>query len=174
MRIRDWSSDVCSSDLNYLDYLTEKGISPNVASFVGAGTVRVHVLGEGDVDPDAAQLGKMRALVHQAMQEGAMGVGSSLIYAPNAYAETPELVALATEAARCGGMYISHMRSEGDHIEEAVDELIEISRKSGAPAEIYHLKMAGRSNWGKLDAIVKKIEDARAAGLRIKIGRAHV
>src|SRR3546814_16336398 len=79
MRIRDWSSDVCSSDLNYLDYLTEKGISPNVASFVGAGTVRVHVLGEGDVDPDAAQLGKMRALVHQAMQEGAMGVGSSLI-----------------------------------------------------------------------------------------------
>src|SRR3546814_1396893 len=122
MRIRDWSSDVCSSDLNYLDYLTEKGISPNVASFVGAGTVRVHVLGEGDVDPDAAQLGKMRALVHQAMQEGAMGVGSSLIYAPTAYAETPELVALATEAARCGGMYISHMRSDGDHTGAAVED----------------------------------------------------
>ncbi|SNS77994.1 N-acyl-D-amino-acid deacylase family protein [Sphingopyxis indica] len=152
---------------NYLDYLTEKGISPNVASFVGAGTVRVHVLGEGDVDPDAAQLGKMRALVHQAMQEGAMGVGSSLIYAPNAYAETPELVALATEAARCGGMYISHMRSEGDHIEEAVDELIEISRKSGAPAEIYHLKFAGKANWGKYDAIIARVEAARKAGQRI-------
>ncbi|WOF44425.1 D-aminoacylase [Sphingopyxis indica] len=152
---------------NYLDYLTEKGISPNVASFVGAGTVRVHVLGEGDVDPDAAQLGKMRALVHQAMQEGAMGVGSSLIYAPNAYAETPELVALATEAARCGGMYISHMRSEGDHIEEAVDELIEISRKSGAPAEIYHLKFAGKANWGKYDPIIARVEAARKAGQRI-------
>src|SRR3546814_9937661 len=88
-----------------------------------------------------------------------MGVGSSIIYAPGSYAETDELVALTTEAAKCGGMYISHMRSEGDRIEEAVDELIEISRRSGAPAEIYHLKMAGRSNWGKLDTIVKKIED---------------
>src|SRR3546814_5946596 len=96
-----------------------------------------------------------------------MGVGSSIIYAPGSYAETDELVALTTEAAKCGGMYISHMRSEGDRIGEAVDELIEISRRSGAPAEIYHLKMAGRSNWGKLDGIVKKIEDARAAGLRI-------
>ena len=152
---------------NYLDYLADKGISPNIASFVGAGTVRVNVLGEGDVDPDAAQLDRMRRLVHQAMQEGAMGVGSALIYAPNAYAETPELVALATEAARCGGMYISHMRSEGDHIEEAVDELIEISRKSGAPAEIYHLKFGGKANWGKYDAIIAKVEAARKAGQRI-------
>ena len=152
---------------DYFGWLEKRGISTNIASFVGAATVRVHELGEGDVDPNPEQLGRMRALVRQAMNEGAMGVGSSIIYAPGSYAETDELVALTSEAAKCGGMYISHMRSEGDRIEEAVDELIEISRRSGAPAEIYHLKMAGRSNWGKLDTIVKKIEDARAAGLRI-------
>jgi N-acyl-D-amino-acid deacylase len=152
---------------DYFDWLEKRGISTNIASFVGAATVRVHELGEGDVDPTPEQLGRMRALVRQAMNEGAMGVGSSLIYAPGSYAETDELVALTSEAAKCGGMYISHMRSEGDRIEEAVDELIDISRRSGAPAEIYHLKMAGRSNWGKLDGIVKKIEDARAEGLRI-------
>ncbi len=152
---------------DYFGWLEKRGISTNIASFVGAATVRVHELGEGDVDPTPEQLGRMRALVRQAMNEGAMGVGSSLIYAPGSYAETDELVALTREAAKCGGMYISHMRSEGDRIEEAVDELIEISRRSGAPAEIYHLKMAGRSNWGKLDTIVKKIEDARAAGLKI-------
>lgn len=152
---------------DYFDWLEKRGISTNIASFVGAATVRVHELGEGDVDPTPEQLGRMRALVRQAMNEGAMGVGSSIIYAPGSYAETDELVALTSEAAKCGGMYISHMRSEGDRIEEAVDELIEISRRSGAPAEIYHLKMAGRSNWGKLDTIVRKIEDARASGLRI-------
>lgn len=152
---------------DYFDWLEKRGISTNIASFVGAATVRVHELGEGDIDPAPEQLGRMRALVRQAMNEGAMGVGSSIIYAPGSYAETDELVALTSEAAKCGGIYISHMRSEGDRIEEAVDELIEISRRSGAPAEIYHLKMAGRSNWGKLDAIVKKIEDARASGLRI-------
>ncbi|RYD42551.1 MAG: D-aminoacylase [Sphingomonadales bacterium] len=152
---------------DYLGWLEKRGVSTNVASFVGAATVRVHELGEGDVDPTPEQLGRMRALVKQAMNEGAMGVGSSIIYAPGSYAETDELVALTSEAAKCGGMYISHMRSEGDRIEEAVDELIDISRRSGAPAEIYHLKMAGRSNWGKLDTIVKKIEDARAEGLKI-------
>lgn len=152
---------------DYFDWLEKRGISTNIASFVGAATVRVHELGEGDVDPTPEQLGRMRALVRQAMNEGAMGVGSSIIYAPGSYAETDELVALTSEAAKCGGMYISHMRSEGDRIEEAADELIEISRRSGAPAEIYHLKMAGRSNWGKLDTIVRKIEDARASGLRI-------
>lgn len=152
---------------DYFGWLEKRGISTNVASFVGAATVRVHELGEGDVDPTPEQLGRMRALVKQAMNEGAMGVGSSIIYAPGSYAETDELVALTSEAAKCGGMYISHMRSEGDRIEQAVDELIDISRRSGAPAEIYHLKMAGRSNWGKLDTIVKKIEDARAAGLKI-------
>lgn len=152
---------------DYLGWLEKRGVSTNVASFVGAATVRVHELGEGDVDPTPEQLVRMRALVRQAMNEGAMGVGSSIIYAPGSYAETDELVALTSEAAKCGGMYISHMRSEGDRIEEAVDELIDISRRSGAPAEIYHLKMAGRSNWGKLDTIVKKIEAARAEGLKI-------
>ncbi|HJS10738.1 D-aminoacylase [Sphingopyxis sp.] len=152
---------------DYLSYLEKRGVSTNVASFVGAATVRVHELGEGDVDPTPEQLGRMRALVKQAMNDGAMGVGSSIIYAPGSYAETDELVALTSEAAKCGGMYISHIRSEGDRIEEAVDELIDISRRSGAPAEIYHLKMAGRGNWGKLDTIVKKIEDARAEGLKI-------
>ncbi|MDO9488368.1 MAG: D-aminoacylase, partial [Sphingomonadaceae bacterium] len=108
----------------YLDFLAKKGISPNVASFVGATTVRVHELGERDIDPTPAQLTKMRALVRQAMNEGAMGVGSSLIYAPAFYAETPELVALMQEAGKCGGMYISHMRNEGDHLQKAIDELI--------------------------------------------------
>lgn len=152
---------------DYLAYLEKRGIAPNVASFVGAATVRVHELGEDDVDPTPEQLDRMRALVRQAMDEGALGVGSSLIYAPGSYAETDELVALMTEAGKCNGMYISHMRSEGDRLEEAVDELIEISRRSGAPAEIYHLKMGGRDNWGKLAPVVAKVEAARAAGQRI-------
>ena len=152
---------------DYLTALERRGIATNVASFVGAATVRVHELGEDDVDPTPEQLGRMRLLVRQAMNEGALGVGSSLIYAPGSYAETDELVALMTEAGKCGGMYISHMRSEGDRLEEAVDELIEIARRSKAPAEIYHLKMAGRGNWGKFDSVVKKIEAARADGVRI-------
>lgn len=152
---------------DYLGYMEKRGISTNIASFVGAATVRVHELGEGDVDPTPDELGRMKLLVRQAMNEGALGVGSSLIYAPGSYAETPELVALMSEAGKCGGMYISHMRSEGDRIEEAVDELIEIARQSNAPAEIYHLKMAGRANWGKYDSVVRKIEAARAEGLRI-------
>jgi N-acyl-D-amino-acid deacylase len=151
----------------YLDFLEKKGISTNVASFVGAATVRVHELGEADVDPTPVQLDRMRALVRQAMDEGAMGVGSSLIYAPGAYAETPELIALTKEAGRCGGMYISHMRSEGERLIEAVDELIDISRQSGAPAEIYHLKMGGRTNWAKFDEVVARVDAARKAGLRI-------
>jgi len=152
---------------DYLTYLEKRGVSTNVASFVGAATVRVHELGEDDIDPTPEQLDRMKMLVRQAMNEGALGVGSSLIYAPGSYAETDELVALMTEAGKCGGMYISHMRSEGDRLEEAVDELIEIARRSGAPAEIYHLKMAGRSNWDKFAPVVKKIEAARAEGLRI-------
>jgi len=151
----------------YLDFMQRRGVTPNLASFVGAGTVRVHEVGEGDVDPTPAQLDRMRALVRQAMNEGALGVGSSLIYAPDNFAETDELVALATEAAQCGGMYISHMRSEGDRLLEAVDELIDISRRSGAPAEIYHLKESGRGNWNKLDDVIARVERARASGLRI-------
>ncbi|MFC3713146.1 amidohydrolase family protein [Sphingoaurantiacus capsulatus] len=151
----------------YLDFLAKKGVSPNIASFVGATTVRVHELGERDIDPTPEQLTKMRALVRQAMNEGAMGVGSSLIYAPAFYAETPELIALMQEAGKCGGMYISHMRNEGDHIEKAIDELITIARASKAPAEIYHLKLAGKDNWGKLDKVIAQVEKARAAGVRV-------
>ena len=151
----------------YLGYLQRKGVTPNVASFVGATTVRVHELGEKDIDPTAAQLTRMRALVRQAMKEGALGVGSSLIYAPATYAETPELTAITKEAAKCGGMYISHMRSEGNKLLEAIDELVAISRDSGAPAEIYHFKQGGEPNWGKLDAAIARVEAARASGLRI-------
>ncbi|WP_260600063.1 N-acyl-D-amino-acid deacylase family protein [Sphingomonas endolithica] len=151
----------------YLEMLQRKGVSPNIASFVGAETVRVHELGEDNVDPTPTQLRRMQALVTQAMNEGAMGVGSSLIYAPGTYAKTPELIAITSAAAKCGGMYISHMRSEGDRLIEAIEELIEISRQSGAPAEIYHLKMAGKANWPKYDTAIARIEAARKAGLRI-------
>jgi N-acyl-D-amino-acid deacylase len=151
----------------YLETLEKKGVSPNVASFVGATTVRVHELGEGDVDPSPEQLARMRVLVRQAMNEGAMGVGSSLIYAPAFFAETPELIALAAEAGKCGGMYISHIRDEGPKLLESIDELIAISEKSGAPAEIYHFKQSGRENWPKIDAAIARVEAARARGLRI-------
>ena len=151
----------------YLTQLETLGIAQNVASMVGAETVRTHVLGEEDVDPDPAELKRMQALVVQAMEDGALGVGSSLIYAPGSYADTDELVALVSEAGRCGGIYTSHMRSEGNRLLEAIDELIEISRRSGAPAEIYHLKAAGKPNWGKLDAAIARIEAARKSGLRI-------
>ncbi|WCL53807.1 N-acyl-D-amino-acid deacylase family protein [Gimibacter soli] len=152
---------------DYFSRMEKAGVSPNIASFVGAATVRVHELGEGDVDPTPEQLAAMRALVRDAMKEGAMGVGSSLIYAPGTFAETDELVALVSEAAACGGMYISHMRSEGTQLLEAIDELITISRESGAPAEIYHFKQGGRDNWGKIDAAIERVEKARAEGLRI-------
>ena len=145
----------------YLAGLEKRGVAPNVASFVGATTVRDHVLGEGDVQPTAAQLDEMRAIVRSAMEEGALGVGASLIYAPASYAKTDELIALVTEAGRCGGMYITHMRSEGDRLVEAVAETIEIARAAGAPAEIYHLKAAGRSNWGKIDAVIAMVDEAR-------------
>ncbi len=151
----------------YLEFLQRKGVTPNVASFVGATTVRRNELAERDIDPTPAQLQRMRALVRQAMREGAVGVGSSLIYAPANYAETPELIALTTEAAKCGGMYISHMRDEGPKLLEAIDELVEISAKSGAPAEIYHFKQSGKRNWGKIDAAIARVEAARAAGHRI-------
>jgi N-acyl-D-amino-acid deacylase len=151
----------------YLEKLQTRGIAPNVASFVGAGTVRVNVLGESDVQPTSAQLQKMRTLVHQAMEEGALGVTTALIYSPNGYARTPELTALASESARCGGIYIAHMRSEGASLIEAAQETIDIAKASGAPAEIYHLKAAGQANWGKLEPLISLVEAARAAGTRI-------
>ena len=151
----------------YLHRLERRGIAPNVASFVGAGTVRTNVLGERDVQPTPAQLAQMRTLVRQAMEEGALGVTTALIYSPNDYARTPELIALASESARCGGIYSVHMRSEGDRLIEAVRETIDIARTSGAPAEIYHLKAAGKRNWDKLDALIHEVQQARAAGIRI-------
>jgi len=151
----------------YLETLERRGISPNVASFVGASTVRTFVLGEADVQPTPAQLEQMRALVHRAMEEGALGLTTMLIYAPASYAKTPELIALARESARCGGIYTVHMRSEGDRIEPALQETIDIAQASGAPAEIYHLKIAGKDNWGKLDRVIGTIDKARAAGVRI-------
>jgi N-acyl-D-amino-acid deacylase len=151
----------------YLEHLERKGVSTNVASFVGATTVRIHELGRDDVTPDDMQLQRMRGLVRQAMQEGALGVGSSLIYAPAFYARTAELVALASEAAEFNGIYVSHMRSEGNALLQAVDELIAVAREARIPAEIYHLKMAGEQNWPKLDSVLAKIDAARDQGMRI-------
>ncbi len=152
---------------DYLDHLEARGIAPNVASFVGATTVRIHVLGYEDRAPDAIELGRMQALVAQAMEEGALGVGSALIYAPAFYAGTDELVALAATAGAYGGTYISHIRSEGDRLLEAVDEVITIARRAHVPAQIYHLKAAGAANWPKLDRAIARIEAARAEGLEI-------
>lgn len=151
----------------YLEHLEKRGVSCNVASFVGATTVRVHEIGCADRAPTPEELARMRKLVHQAMAEGALGVASSLIYAPAFYAKTDELVELAKAAAPHGGIYISHLRSEGNRLLEAVEELISISRQAGIPAQIYHLKAAGESNWPKMDALLSRIESARAEGLRI-------
>jgi N-acyl-D-amino-acid deacylase len=151
----------------YLDYLVQRGVSCNVASFVGATTVRVHEVGYADRPPTPEELARMKNLVRQAMEEGALGVGSSLIYAPAFYAKTDELIALCQVAAEHRGMYISHIRSEGNTFLEALDELIQISREAGIPAEIYHLKAAGTANWGKLNAAIQKISAARKRGLKI-------
>lgn len=151
----------------YLETLERRGIGPNVASFVGAPAVRTFVLGEGDVQPSAQQLRQMQALVHEAMEQGALGVTTALIYAPATYARTPELIALAQESARCGGIYTAHMRSEGDRIDAALQETIAIAQASQAPAEIYHLKASGHDNWPKLEGVIAQVERARASGVRI-------
>jgi len=151
----------------YLDYLEKRGITPNVASFVGATTVRIHELGEGDVKPDAAQLARMQQLVRQAMGEGALGVGGSLIYPPAAFADSNELTALAQAAAESGGGYIAHMRSEADRFLEALDETIGIARATGQRAEAYHLKAAGEKNWPKMAQAIANIEAARKQGLQV-------
>ncbi len=151
----------------YLEYLVEHGIATNVASYVGATTVRIHELGHDNRPPTADELERMRGLVRHAMEEGALGLGTSLIYAPAFYAQTDELIELAKVAAEYGGAYISHMRSEGDRLLEAVEELITISREAGLPAEIYHLKAAGVSNWDKMDRVIARVEAARAEGLQI-------
>src|SRR5256714_9829951 len=151
----------------YLRYLEQRGISCNVASFLGATTVRDFVIGLEDKQPTPEQLEQMRQLVQQEMEAGALGIGSSLIYPPAFYARTEELIELCQVAAKYKGKYISHMRSEGNRLLEAIDELLRISKEANIPAEIYHIKAAGQPNWNKADAMLAKIEDARKAGLKI-------
>ena len=151
----------------YLDYLAGRGVSTNIASFVGATTLRIHEIGYQDRPPTAPELDSMRALVRQAMEEGALGVASSLIYAPAFYARTDEIIELCKVAGEYDGIYISHIRSEGDRLLEAIDEFLTICREADVAGEIYHFKALGRANWPQLNAAITKIEDARSAGQRI-------
>ncbi|MEC3964468.1 D-aminoacylase [Flagellimonas halotolerans] len=151
----------------YLEYLTTKGVSPNVASFVGATTLRINTVGYENRAPTPQELDSMKLMVKQAMEEGALGVGSSLIYAPAFYSSTEELIELCKVAAEYDGMYISHMRSEGSRLLESLDELIQIADEAGIRAEIYHLKQSGKENWHKFDDVVAKVDSANAAGLHI-------
>jgi N-acyl-D-amino-acid deacylase len=164
----DITYDIAWTTLSeYLDHLIQRGISPNVASFVGATTIRIHVLGYQDRPPTPEELEQMRSLVGAAMEAGALGLGSSLIYAPAFYAGTEELTALAEVAAKYGGTYISHIRNESNRLLEAVGELITIARQAGIRGEIFHLKAAGQANWEKLDAVIDAVESAREEGLDI-------
>ena len=157
------------------EHLVTRGVSCNVASFVGPETVRVHEIGYEDRPPTSAELARMQALVRTAMREGALGVASSLIYAPGFYAKTAELIALCKVAAEYDGLYISHLRSEGNQFVEALDELLTIAREAKIRAEVYHLKAAGQANWPKLDTVIRKIEAARASGAgAMLIIRKHV
>ncbi|MBL8191773.1 MAG: D-aminoacylase [Acidobacteria bacterium] len=151
----------------YLQFLERRGVSPNVASFIGATTIREHVIGLEDKKATPEQMQRMRELVRQEMQAGALGIGSSLIYAPAFYAPTEELIELCKVAAQYKGKYISHMRSEGNRLIEGIEELIRIAREANIPAEIYHLKAAGKSNWPKMDTAIALIEKARKQGLKI-------
>ena len=151
----------------YLEFLESKGVAPNIASFVGATTLRIHQVGMEDRPPTPEEMANMKALLRQAMEEGAMGLGTALIYPPAFFSTTEELSELAKVVGEYDGRYISHMRSEANSIEESVQELITIARAGGIGGEIYHLKMAGKKNWGKLPAVVKLVEDARAEGLDI-------
>lgn len=151
----------------YLDHVAARGIAPNIASYVGAATVREMVLGGAAADPTPAQLRAMRNVVRQAMDEGAMGVASALIYTPGAFARTPELIALARAAGRCGGLYATHLRSEGDRFLKGIDEAIAIGRAARTPVEIYHLKVGGRENWPKMATAIERIAAARASGVRV-------
>lgn len=147
--------------------MMENKVTPNIASFVGATTIRKNVIGFDDRPPTPEELERMKALVREAMEEGALGLGTSLIYPPAFYAKTDELIAMAKVVGEYKGAYISHMRSEGNQLLESIDELIRIAAEAKVPAEIYHLKMAGENNWYKYDAVIKKIDSARKAGLRI-------
>ncbi len=151
----------------YLQMLEDKGVSTNVASFIGNATVRKNILGNDSRKPTPAELEQMKALVRQAMEEGAMGISSSLIYVPSMYSDTQELIELAKVAAEYDGMYISHIRGEAHTLLPAVQELITIAREAGIWAEIYHLKASEKPNWGKLDSVIALVEAAQAAGLHI-------
>lgn len=147
-----------------LTWMEENGVSTNIGSFVGATTLRIHEVGRNDRPPGEGEMERMRELTHQAMEEGAMGLGTSLIYAPAFYADTDELIALSEAVAEYDGMYISHIRSEGNRLVESVEELIEIGREAGLHAEIHHLKAAGQGNWHKLDEVIARVEQARSDG----------
>ena len=151
----------------YLNFLEKKGIATNIASFIGATTVRIYVLGYENRAPSGEELDSMKLLVRQAMEEGAIGISSSLIYAPASFSKTDELIELCKEVSKYNGMYISHIRSEGDNLLQALDELIHISESAHIKAEIYHLKAAGKENWPKIDQAIARIESARTAGLDI-------
>lgn len=151
----------------YFARLERQGIGINFATYVGATQVRRMVLGDADVQPTTAQLYQMKALVDEAMKDGAVGVSTSLQYAPAPYAKTDELIALASEAARFGGIYATHMRSEGDSVLEAIDEVLRIGRQAHVPVEIRHIKVAGKDNWGRMPQVVAKIDAARAAGIDV-------
>jgi N-acyl-D-amino-acid deacylase len=151
----------------YLTYMEKRGVAPNVASFIGAGTVRTYVIGLEDKKATPEQLKEMREVVRREMEAGALGIGSSLIYAPDTYATTEELIEMCKEAAKYQGKYISHMRNEGDDLIEAVEELLRISREAGIPAEIYHLKASIERNWNKMDRVLAMVNAARRDGLKI-------
>ena len=151
----------------YLSFLESKGVSPNVASLIGAATVRQYVLGENDRAPTPEELERMQNLVREAMTDGALGVGSSLIYVPGTFASTHELIALASVAGEFGGVYTSHIRSEGGRLLESVEELIQIAQDADVRGHIYHLKAAGKNNWHKMEAVIDRIEEVRAEGLEI-------
>jgi dihydroorotase/N-acyl-D-amino-acid deacylase len=151
----------------YFARLERQGLGINLASYVGATQVRRMILGDDKRSPNAAEVEQMKALVRQAMQDGAVGVSTSLQYAPAPYATTDELIALATEAGKYGGIYATHMRSEGDAINAAIDEAIHIGREAHIPVEIWHIKVAGKPNWGRMPEIIAQIEKARAAGVDI-------
>lgn len=151
----------------YLRFLEKKGVAPNVASFIGAANPRMYVVGLEDKDPTPEQMEQMKKLVRLEMEDGALGIASALVYAPGSYAKTEELIELCKVAAEYKGKYISHLRSEADHFLEALDEFLRIAREANIPAEIYHLKVGGESNWPKLDQAIAKIEEAQKAGLRI-------
>ena len=150
-----------------LDTLVERGVSPNIASFIGAATIREHEVGYVNRPPTADELKRMQDLVRAAMKDGALGIGSALIYSPGTYAKTDELIALTKAAAEFGGAYISHMRSEGDRLLESLDELIRIAREAHVHGEVYHFKAAGKSNWPKMAQAIAKINAARASGVDI-------